>query len=817
MLDTLWQDSSYAIRALRNDPGFAAVTALSLALGIGANTAIFSLIDAVMLKTLPVSHPEEILQVSAGRGGGGYFSNPVWERIRDWQDAFSGIFAYSRWAFNLSTGGEARNVNGEYVSGQFFDTLGVPAALGRTFTPKDDYRGCAGGAVLTYGFWQREYGGRVDVLGKTISLDHHPFEIVGVAGKGFTGTEVGASLDVMVPLCAEKILHGDTSLLDADPSGRWLRILGRPQPGMSASQASARLDAIAPEVFRATVVSKWPAQQREKWLRLPLTGQTAANGLSTLREDYRQALFVLMAIAGMVLLIGCANMSNLLLARGAARHREIAIRMALGSGRGRLVRQLLTESLLISFLGAAMGVLVAVWSTSLLVKFLDVSLDLTPDPRVLAFTVGVAILTGLLVGLAPAWRGARADPMTAIKAKAGQGGLGRGSGVGKLLVIGQVVLSTVLVAGAGLLQSTFWRLVWLDPGFETDRVLLTDINLRSNGYTPERRNAVFRQVLESVRTLPGVRSASLSDFTPVKHAVRIHEVAIEGFVTPSREDSQVYFNAVTDGYFATIGTPILAGRDFNLHDTQASHGVAIVNQTMVRKYFGSANPVGGRFRIRTGDTLGDAIEIVGVVKDAKYNDLRKEIPPTAYTAWSQTHFPFTSMEVRPAGGAPSALIDGVKGAIASVDASASIEFTTLADQVSNSLQRERLLATLAGLFGGLALLLAVIGLYGMTSYTVARRRSEIGIRMALGAEQWQVLRMVMGDVAVLIGSGIAVGLGVTLAATPLVASFLYGVRSNDPLTLSLAAGVLAATAGAAGYWPARRASRLDPMTSLREE
>jgi predicted permease len=708
-------------------------------------------------------------------------------------------------------------VNGEYVSGQLFETLGVPAVLGRTFTPEDDRRGCSGVAVLTYGFWQREYGGRAGILGKTISIDHHPFEIVGVAAHGFTGTEVGASLDVMVPLCSEKILHGDTTLLDADPAGRWLRILGRPKPGTSASQASARLQALAPEVFRATVRSKWADQDREKWLRLPLAAQTAANGLSSLREDYRQALFVLMAIAGIVLLIGCANMSNLLLARGAVRHREIAIRMALGSGRGRLVRQMLTESLLLSFLGAGLGVLVAVWGTGLLVKFLDVSLDLTPDPRVLGFTAGIAILTGLLFGLAPAWRGTRADPMAAMKAGARGSVRGSGSSAGKTLVIGQVALSMVLVAGAVLLLSTFWRLAWMDPGFEADRVLLMAIDLRGNGYTPERRNAVFRQILESVRALPGVRAASLSDFTPMLHAVRIHELAVEGYATPSREDSQVYFNAVSDGYFATIGTPVLAGRDFNAHDTAASAAVAIVNQTMVKKYFRGANPVGKRFRIRKGDTLGDAIEIVGVVKDAKYNDLRKEIPPTAYTAWSQTHFPFTNMEVRPAGGAPSALVSGVKGAIASVDASASIEFTTLADQMARTLQRERLLANLAAFFGALAVLLAVIGLYGVMSYNVARRRSEIGLRMALGAQKYQVLRMVIGEAALLIGSGIAVGLGVTLAATRLVASFLYGVRPNDPLTLFLAAAVLAAAAGTAGYWPARRASGLDPMTSLREE
>ncbi|HEV2688084.1 MAG TPA: ABC transporter permease [Bryobacteraceae bacterium] len=817
MLDTLWQDSRHAIRALRKDPGFAAVTALSLALGIGANTAIFSLIDAVMLKTLPVSHPEELLQVTTAGGGGGYFSNPVWEQIRDRQDAFSGIFAYCRWAFNLATGGEARNVNGEYVSGQLFETLGVSAALGRTFTPKDDRRGCAGAAVLTYGFWQREYAGRSDILGRTISIDHHPFEIVGVAERGFTGTEVGASLDLMVPLCAEKALHGDTTLLDADPSGRWLRILGRPKQGTSASQASARLQTLAPEVFRATVQSKWPAQDREKWLRLPLAAESAANGLSSLREDYRQTLFILMAIAGMVLLIGCANMSNLLLARGAVRQREIAIRMALGSGRGRLVRQMLTESLLLSFLGAGLGVLVAIWGTSLLVKFLNVSLDLTPDPRVLGFTAGVAILTGLLFGLAPAWRGSRADPMAAMKAGSRGSARGSGSSAGKMLVIGQLVLSMVLVAGAGLLLSTLWRLAWLDPGFEVDRVLLTSIDLRGNGYTPDRRNAVYSQILKSVRALPGVRAASLSDLTPMFPGRRIHDLVIEGNASPAREAARVFFNSVSDGYFATIGTPLVAGRDFNGHDTQGSPAVAIVNQTMVRQIFRGANPVGFRFRIRTGDTLGDSVEIVGVVKDAKYSDLRQEIPPTAYTSWSQTHFPFTNMEVRAVGRAPSAVIGEVKGAIASVDGSAPIEFTSLANQTARTLQREQLLATLAGFFGGLALLLAIIGLYGVMSYNVTRRRSEIGIRMALGAEKYQVLRMVMAEVAVLIGAGIAVGLGVTLAATRLLARFLYGVRPNDPLTLLLAAGVLAAAAGAAGYWPARRAARVDPMTSLREE
>jgi predicted permease len=403
--------------------------------------------------------------------------------------------------------------------------------------------------------------------------------------------------------------------------------------------------------------------------------------------------------------------------------------------------------------------------------------------------------------------------------KAGPRGLVRGSGsrAGRLLVIGQVALSMVLVAGAGMLLSTFWRLARLDPGFEADKVLITAIDLRGAGYLPERRDAAFRQVLEGIRAVPGVHAASLSDFAPMLLGRRTHELAIEGHAGSSHDASQVFFNAVSDGYFATLGTALLAGRDFNEHDTHVSPKVAIVNQTMVKQLFGGASPVGRRFRIRSGDTLGDSIEVVGVVKDAKYSDLRQEIPPTAYTAWSQNHFPFTNIEVRARAGAPTALITGVKGAIASVDSHISVEFTTLANEMARTLQRERLLAALAGFFGALALLLAVIGLYGVMSYNVTRRRSEIGIRMALGAEQHQVVRMVMGEAAVWIGCGITAGLGLTLPATRVVASFLYGVQPNDPLTLFLAAALLIAAASAAGYWPARRASRLDPMTALREE
>ncbi|HEV8037647.1 MAG TPA: ABC transporter permease, partial [Bryobacteraceae bacterium] len=429
MGDAVLQDVRYTIRALRSAPGFAAVAVLSLALGIGANTAIFSLIDAVILKSLPVRHPEELVQVMMGRESYVGFSNPTWEHLRDRQDVFSEIFAYSRWGFNLATGGEARSVDGVYASGRFFDTLGIHARLGRTLTPADDTPGCAGSAVLTYGFWQSEYGGRTDILGKAISIDRHPIQIVGITEPGFSGTEVGASADVMVPLCAiAHIGSGYPHMLDTNyyPVG-WLQVIGRLKHGVSRSQATARLKILAPQIYRAAFEQRGlemengrqlGPQERDEYLSRTFDTYPAANGISWLRREYRLALIALMSMVGVVLLIACANVANLLLARGAARQREIAIRMALGGGRGRLIRQLLTESLLLSGIGAALGILLAEWGARLLVRFLDVSLDLTLDIRVLAFTASVAVLTGLAFGIAPAWRATRVDPQSTLKANA---------------------------------------------------------------------------------------------------------------------------------------------------------------------------------------------------------------------------------------------------------------------------------------------------------------------------------------------------------------------------------------------------------------
>jgi putative ABC transport system permease protein len=821
MSDAILQDVRYALRALRSSPGFAAVAILSLALGIGANTAIFSLIDSVILKTLPVSHPEQLLQVTMGKNAS--FTNPIWEQLRDRQDVFSGMFAYGGGRFNLAAGGEARYAEGNFASGQFFETLGLHAIIGRTFTMADDQRGCPATAVISYGFWQREYGGRPDAVGKTVSLDNHPFEILGVIPPGFTGFDVGSDKDVYVPVCTEKIIHGETTMLD-QRSAWWLRVIGRPKPLITANQAEARLKTLAGQIFEATVPPRYKAEDQQRYRKNTFDIQSAANGLSNVRRQYQQALMVLMAIVGVVLLIACANVANLLLARSAARQHEIAIRMALGSGRARLMRQLLTESMVLSLSGAALGILFAQWGTRLLVSFLSsggnkVFLDLGLDVRVLAFTAGVAVLTGLLFGLAPAWRGTRVEPQSAMKAN-GRGVIeGSRFGLGKTLVVVQVALSLVLVVGAGLMLTTFFRLERLDPGFEREHILLVSVDLRNGHYPQERRGAVFEEMLQHLRTLPGVRSASASRMTPISGGFWNQDLQIEGYMSKGKDDTLVYFNQVSDRFFETLGTGMLAGRDFNSHDTPESPKVAVVNQTLANKFFSGQNPIGKRYRAEEGNKLSDVVEIIGVVKDAKYGTLREEILPTAYLATNQNGKPDQSMtfEVRVTAGAPTALVSGVKSSIAEVNRDVSVQFKTLALQVDESLARERLLATLSGFFGGLALILAMVGLYGVMSYNVARRRNEIGIRMALGAEQAQVLRMVLREVAVLVALGLVIGLGATIGTTRFVESFLYGLKGNEPWALASAAVVLALVAGLAGFLPARRASRLEPMNALRDE
>jgi putative ABC transport system permease protein len=822
MFDDVLQDVRHALRALCSSPGFSAIAILSLALGIGANTAIFSLINAVILKALPVSHPEQLVQLVMKNENGTTFTNPIWEQVRDRQDVFSGAFADSPIRLNLAGGGEVRNASTSWVSGDFFRTLGVNPILGRTFTAADDKRGCPVIGVLSYDFWQREYGGATDVFERRLTLSSHPVRIVGVAPPGFNGIQVGETVEIYLPLCAEGTLVRENSALDKRGNW-WLWVFARLKPGIGEQQALARMNMLAPQIFAATMPAGYPPEAQKFHLDRRFKLLPGAAGYSSIRRDYTAALYALMAAVGVVLLIACANVANLLISRASARRKEIAIRMAIGAGRGRLIRQLLTESLLLSSIGAVLGILFAEWASRILVHFLDTSnstvvLDLSIDLRVLAFTMGVAFATGILFGLAPAWQGAHVDPHAAMKANA------RGVvesharfGLGKMLVTVQVALSLVLLVGAGLMLKTFAKLATVDTGFDKNQVLLIRVDPRYAGVPLDRRLSLYQNLQQRLGAIPGVRYASFADITPVSGSDSNQVVHVEGYVPKSRKDMVVWTNSISAGFFASMETPFIAGRDFNEHDTLHAPLVAVINESMARKFFGSPLSAFGK-KFRNGwNEISGPIQIIGIVKDTKYTSLRAEGEAIAYYPLSQLPPMRWANFVLRASGPAASLIPSVKAAVDEVNHNVTLQFRTLALQVDESLGRERLLATLSGFFGALALGLAVIGLYGVMSYNVARRRNEIGIRMALGAEQARVLRMVLGEVAILLVAGLALGLAVAVCSTRLLAGFLYRLEPNDPTTLVTACVVLAVSAVVAGLFPARRAANLDPMTALREE
>jgi predicted permease len=815
------QDIRFALRLLKSSPGFTAVAVLSLALGIGANTAIFSIMDAVMLKMLPVKNPQELVQVNIGKGAS--FTNPIWEQLRDRQDVFSGVFAWSTQRFNLASGGEAQYVDGLMASGAYFETLGVAPAAGRLFGRADDRRGCAAAAVLGYGYWQSRYGGR-DVVGQNIVLDGHPFEIMGVSAPGFFGTDVGRTFGVAIPICAEKVLRGENSSLDAR-SNWWLRVIGRPKPGVSRAQVTGRLKAIAPAVFDATVPQNWRPEMQNNHRKRTFETADGATGLSDVRRRYGDPLRMLMAVVGIVLLIACANIANLMLARAAARQREIAVRLAIGASRWRILRQLLTESVLLSALGAVLGLAFAQWGSLLLVRMITTSnsalfLDLRMDWRMLGFTAAVAILTGLLFGLAPAWRSTR----LALNASLKEGGRANTAGrsqfrLGRALVAVQVGLSLLLLVGAGLFMRTFLNLTGMDMGFKRENVLLVGVNIRALNTPTAARQALFDELLERVKSIPGVQSASESDLTPVSGSSWNDVIHPDGYTSKGGDDLLVWFNRVSPKYFETLGTPLLAGRDFDSRDTLNSPKVAIINESVARRFYGSASPLGKTYW--TEDAAGKRIgvfQIVGLVRDARYNNLRSDDVGTVYLAMSQVAKPGQGpdLEIRSAL-TPSSLTSAVKQTLASVDGRISLTFKTLERQIEESILGERLLAALGGFFAGLALLLASVGLYGVISYMVNRRRNEIGIRMALGASRGPVLWLVLREVGLLVGAGLVLGTGAALATTKFLHTILFGVAAKDAVTIAGAAALLGMVAAAAGFVPARRASRIEPMEALREE
>jgi putative ABC transport system permease protein len=814
----------HGARLLGHSPSFTLVAVCSLALGIGATSAIFSLVDSVLLKSLPVRDPGRLVLLDNGS-----WTNPIWEQVRERESQlFEAATAWAPVRFDLSRGGRTDFVEGLWVSGRFFDVLGVPAVLGRTFTTADDRRdGGASGpvAVISHAFWQRHFGGAADVVGRTITLDRVAFTIVGVTRPGFFGPSVGRSFDVAVPLGAQAVARGPESFLDQ--RSYWvLEIMARLTRGQTLEEATIALRAVQPQIREATVPEGWPAKMVNEYLREGLTLVPAASGPAWLRTRYQRPLLVMMAVAGIVLLIACANVANLLLARAAGRQHEFSTRLALGASRLRLGRQLLAESLLLAGLGAAVGLAFAVWGSALLVRQLStprdtIALEVGLDWRVIAFTAAVAIATALLFGVAPAFRAGSVEALGTLRQQGrAMGGPRRGFS-GSPLVVVQVALSLVLVVPAGLFVRTFNRLASLDLGFDRDAVLVVSLDASRSQTAPADRLALYERVREAVAALPGITGAGLSEITPVSGAGWNGPVIGPELAHLSDRERMTFLNAVTPGWFATYGTTLLAGRDFDSRDRAAAPRVAIVNEAFARRFLSGGNPVGRTIRRQEGpgDTVGHAVEIVGLVEDAAYRSVRDPVPPVMYLPMAQAAADgpraAVALSVRTTV-APSLLTNSLTAAIAEVDSDLSLTFRPLGTYVAASLVRERMLAILSGFFGTLALLLAGIGLYGMTSYAVSRRRAEIGIRMALGAEAGRVVRLVLRRVAVLVGLGVLLGAGVSLWASRFVSALLYGLEPRDPTTLIAAAFTLAAIGALAAWLPARRAARIDPARVLRE-
>jgi predicted permease len=812
-MTNLLRDVRYGLRVLLKRPGFTAVTVVTLALGIGANTAIFSLLDAILLKALPVQNPERlvVINTSGPKGLSNDYSYPVFERFRDQNQSLSGVFAAAsagRLGVKMSAsgaGGEAETVVGKLVSGGYF------SVLGSVFTAEEDQTpGGHAVAVISYGYWQRRFGRDPSAVGRTFTLSDTSFTVIGVTPPGFFGETVGEAPDLWIPATMQPQVYPGRDFLNVDYV-TWLRLMARLKPGAHPRQAQAELDVIFRQLQDEKGRQKFPAG------RIELT--PGGKGLSELRERFSDPLRVLMAVVGLVLLIACVNVASLLLSRAASRRKEMAVRLALGAGRLRLVRQLLTESALLALSGGLLGLLFAFWGSDVLLAIVSagtspVALDLHPDVRVLAFTGAVSLLTGMLFGLAPALQWTRLDLTPALKAPVrGLSGGGARYGLGRVLIVAQVALSLLLVIGAGLFVRSLRNLKRLDAGFKREGVLVLGVDSAATGYADAQLKSLYRQLLGRVGALPGVSSASLAFQTFRGPGSGICCISIQGAPPLAEEDRRVNADYVGPRFFETMGTPLVSGRGFDLRDDENAPKVAVINEAAARYYFPDGSPLGRRF----DQSKNKGIEIVGVVKDARHYGLREQAPRMFYLPLLQHGTPPNFLAVRTAGD-PRGMAAAVRQALQEVDPKLPVvEVTTLGEQVDASLVPERLIATISGFFGFLALLLSCVGLYGLMSYAVARRTAEIGIRMALGARPGNVLWMVLREALLLALVGVATGLPAALAATRLIESLLFGLTPADPTTVSLATLLMIAVAASASYLPARRASRVDPMVALRYE
>jgi len=831
-MGSLLSDLRFAIRQLRLNPAFTIVAVLSLALGIGANTAIFQLIDAVRMRTLPVENPQELAYIDfAPRSmrSGSYstrsarFTSSQWDQIHTRPESFSDTMAWSASDFNLSQGGESRRADGLYVSGNFFSVLGVPTVLGRAFTTQDDQPGCGSpNAVISHNFWQKEFGGAADVLGRTVSLDGNRVPIIGVTAPGFFGVEVGHRYDVAIPMCADALFAEDHKGRSPDKRSYWLSIMGRLKPGWTIERADANLRALSPSIMEATLAPAYRPDDAKRFLANKLSVTPGNTGVSGLRRQFENPLWILLATAGLVLLIACANLANLLLARASVREKEIAVRQAIGASRGRLITQLLSESMVLAILGTTLGALIAQGLSRALIAFLStkgnaIFVGLELDFRVLGFMAGVAVVTCLLFGLAPAIRATNISPASAMRAS------GRGITAGperfslrRALVVAQVAISLVLLVGAFLFVRSLQKLLDVQPGFRPEGVISIGVDLRPGKYTPERLPEVTKDILERIRVRTGAISAAQVGWTPVSGSGWDENTWAEGSTAPHVD---CMYNRAGPGYFKTMDTALIAGRDFDERDDRKSPKVAIITEAFAKAIFGAGNPVGRTFREEGPAGKPDpAFQVVGVVRSMKYYNLSEEFKPVAFFPIAQQNEPDTGANFVIRTNTPvGEVLRAATAAVAEVNPGIGIQFTVLSTQLKDSLSRERLMAVLAGAFGLLAGSLAVLGLYGVIAYMVARRRNEIGMRIALGAGRGRVLWLVLREAALLLSIGLAIGLALSLWAGQAATSMLYDLKPYDPVTLAAAVVVLAMVALIAAYGPAYRASCLDPMDALREE
>jgi predicted permease len=819
-LEYLGQDLGHGARLLRLNPAFTTVVAMSLALGIGANTAIFQLLDAVRLRSLPIDRPHELSEVRIAGGNGGMGLNPgtyggitrpMWEAARREQKSFSGLAAWSQFGLRLGKGNERRRVKGLDVSGEFFPVLGLAAWRGRLFRPEDEAFACpATRAVVSHSFWQREMGGRELAPDSKIIANDQLFEVIGVTPPDFTGIAVGETFDIAVPFCKpNKEPRRDVFAYN---------VIGRMRPGWTIEKTAAHLEALSAGVMEATEIQGYGSGTVARYRKFRLTAYPAHNGVSRLRTEYDTSLWLLLGMTGLVLLIACANLANLMLARSSAREREIAVRLSLGASRARLLRQFTTESALLTVIGAAVGIALAQIMTRVLVASLSTqsgSIYLTLDLnwRIVLFTSAVGAITCVIFGTLPAMRATRMQPEGVMRA----GGRGLTAGrerfsMQRVMVVTQIAVSLVLLAGALLFVRSFRNLMTFDAGMRQNGISTAFVGMPGS-MPKERLEGFHRELLEEVAAVPGVRSAGSTTNVPLLGSSWGHGVNIGG------ERGWAMFTWVSPGYFETMAIPLISGRGFNQYDTGSSKRVAVVNQAFARQFCGKANPLGQT--LRTGAEPGfpaTLYEIVGVIPDTRYSGLRDNMPPLVFAPDLQYPAlgPWAMLMIH-ADTPHAAIVHALQARLSQKFPEMVLEVENFRSRIQDGLVRERLMAVLSGLFGVVAAILAAVGLYGVVSYFVAQRRNEIGIRVALGARKGQLIRMVMRESALMLLPGLSIGLGISLIATRGASTLLFGIKPYDPMTLMVSGALLVCIAAAASFLPARRAAGVEPMTALRHE